>query len=189
MSSQWWEVVKGPVLEQGDLLVGVPIFRVEGVARAARDDVEVIEEEHDAIVLTQTCDLINDKVEDILVAVVLSYDGLVHRFGDTQAHIKGKSFRKAVVNGNLPPYSLLQERLDEPSIPWSLVSFHHLFTLPKSLASRVAEERGDRLRLVHPYKEHLAQAFARYMMRVGLPSTLEAFESRLPGSAGTPDLT
>ncbi|MGV8967716.1 MAG: hypothetical protein ACOH2F_15730 [Cellulomonas sp.] len=153
---------------------------------ADQDDVEVIEEKHDAIVLTQTCDMINDKVEDILVAVVLSYDGLVQQFGAAQAHIKGKQFRKAAVDGNLPPYALLQERLDEPSIPWSLVNFHHLFTLPKSLASRVADERGDRLRLVPPYKEHLAQAFARYMMRVGLPSTLEAFESRSPGSAGVP---
>ena len=67
-------------------------------------------------------------------------------------------------------------------LAWSLVDFHHLFSLPKTSATRVALEAGQRLRLLPPYREHLAQAFARYIMRVGLPSTLTAFEKEGGGS-------
>jgi hypothetical protein len=34
------------------------------------------------------------------------------------------------------------------------------------------EKLGNRLRLCPPYREHLAQAFARFFMRVGLPSDI-----------------
>jgi hypothetical protein len=34
-----------------------------------------------------------------------------------------------------------------------------------------------RLRLTSPYKEHFAQAFARFYMRVGLPHDAGSFES------------
>jgi len=32
---------------------------------------------------------------------------------------------------------------------------------------------GKRLRLCPPYREHLAQAFARFFMRVGLPQDVQ----------------
>jgi hypothetical protein len=50
-------------------------------------------------------------------------------------------------------------------------------TLPKGYIADFATQGGARLRIVPPYREHLAQAFARYFMRVGLPSSLDAFEA------------
>ncbi|MHB1424077.1 MAG: hypothetical protein ACYC3I_12945 [Gemmataceae bacterium] len=61
-------------------------------------------------------------------------------------------------------------------MPWSVVDFHRLFTLPKMFVSRFAANVGPRLRLRSPYREHLAQAFARYFMRVGLPHDARVFE-------------
>ena len=37
------------------------------------------------------------------------------------------------------------------------------------LVRELAASQGPRLRLNPPYREHLAQAFARFFMRVGLP--------------------
>lgn len=180
VSESWYDVVSGTSLAQGDLLLSSPIYRVETRAAVDGPDVQVVEEEHDVIVLTQSCDLVNTKVDEVLVAAVLSYDALCARDGDHNPRLKGKDFRRAAVQGNLPPYSLLQQREGSPALPWSLVDFHNLFSLPKLLAVQIAEGSGDRLRLRPPYREHLAQAFARYMMRVGLPSTLTAFEAYSP---------
>ena len=76
----------------------------------------------------------------------------------------------------MPGLSLLHRRELEPRLDWSVVDFHRLFVLPKAIARRFADQSGSRLRLRSPYREHLAQAFARYFMRVGLPHDAKAFE-------------
>ncbi len=53
------------------------------------------------------------------------------------------------------------------SYPWFGVKLTSL----KDLAVR----RSPRPRLLPPYREHLAQAFARFFMRVGLPVDIPAF--------------
>ena len=79
------------------------------------------------------------------------------------------------MQGNLPALALLHRRADDPEMSWSVVDFHQLFVLPKSLVLNIASANGARLRLTSPYKEHLSQAFARYFMRVGLPHDAKAF--------------
>ncbi|WP_284982371.1 hypothetical protein [Arthrobacter sp. efr-133-TYG-118] len=182
MSESWYEVVHEAGLEQGDIFFRCPIYRVErSLVENGETIAEVIEEEIDVIVLTQTCDLENNKVDEVLVATVTSYAELVAREGERNPTIKSKNFRKAAVDGVLPPYAVLQERQMAPGLAWSLVDFHNLFSMPKTLLTEVAFKSGERLRLVPPYKEHLAQAFARYIMRVGLPSTLHDFVTVAPG--------
>ena len=41
--------------------------------------------------------------------------------------------------------------------------------VPRVGACADARRLGNRLRLCPPYREHLAQSFARFFMRVGLP--------------------
>lgn len=177
MTESWYEIVTGSALAQGDLLMSCPILRVAALEKDPSGAVEVVEEEHDVIVLTQSCDLENDKVDELLVAAVRGYRPLVAQEGAANSMLRSKDFRRAAVRGNLPSYSLLQARSQPPELEWSLVDFHHLFSLRKSWARGVAEQLGDRLRLKSPYREHLAQAFARYIMRVGLPTHLDDFES------------
>jgi hypothetical protein len=182
MSGDWYEVVSGPDLEQGDVLPDCPIFRV--LSTPGGEEADVLYEEHDVVVLTQTCDLVNNKVEDVLVAAVLSYVDVHSKDGETNPQVRSSKFRKAAVEGNLPSYFLIPPHDENPELGWSLVDFHNVFSVPKHLLQEIADGLGDRLRLVAPYREHLAQGFARYIMRVGLPTTLHDFEKFDPTKLG-----
>lgn len=137
---------------------------------------EVAVDYRDLVVLSQSCDLVNDKIDEVLLAAVQDYALLVANDGATNPLIKSSRWRKAAVEGDLPAMSLLPPTDGDVGLGWSLVDFHHLFTLPKRFVSEFADSAGTRIRIVPPYREHLAQAFARYFMRVGLPSPLQAFE-------------
>jgi len=84
--------------------------------------------------------------------------------------------RKKVRKGLLPDICLLHRRKGEPKLPWSVVDFHHLYVLQRGVVVEHAVSLGPRLRLESPYREHLAQALARYFMRVGLPHDAVAFD-------------
>ncbi len=180
MSNSWFEVINQSVLEQGDLITDCKIFRPVH-AESQKDDsvVTIAEEIHDVIILTQTCDIENRNVEEVLVARVVTYGNLIAEFGGADIR-RSRTYRKTALDNVIPAYLLLQERTIPPILEWSLVDFHNLFTIPRSLLSEITSGKGDRLRLVPPYKEHLAQSFAKYMMRVALPATLDAFESFKP---------
>jgi hypothetical protein len=127
--------------------------------------------------LTQSCDLENDKVQDVLLARVLAWTDVVRTEVETgNEAVRGSKFRKLLVEGNIPGMSLLHKREGEPALPWSVVDFHYLYTLPRMFVAPFAAGMGPRLRLRSPYREHLAQAFASYFMRVGLPHDARAFE-------------
>lgn len=175
LSSSWYEVVTGDVLEQGDILTGLPIYTVEYDLGGDEASAEVRVDVLDVVVLTQSCDLENNKVDTLLLADVVGYEAQLKN-EPSGSFLRSSNFKKAAVAGNLPAQSLLPPHEGTPSFPWSLVDFHHLRTSSFELAKRHAISSGDRLRLAHPYKEHLAQAFARYMMRVGLPTGLRDFQ-------------
>jgi hypothetical protein len=173
--ADWYEAVSGPALAQGDVLLRCPVPSMGTVELPVPDHVDVVVDTLDLVVLTQSCDLEQGKVREVLLAAVRDYQQLAADHGDANPSIKGKDFRKAAVMGNLPSMSLLPPSPDS-AMNWSLVDFHQLFSLPVDFVRAVAEDAGDRWRLVPPYREHLAQAFARYFMRVGLPTTLHDFE-------------
>jgi hypothetical protein len=60
--------------------------------------------------------------------------------------------------------------------PIRVVSFRQVFSLPFGYIRALASQQSPRLRLLPPYREHLAQAFARFIMRVGLPVDIPAFK-------------
>jgi len=178
MPDSWYEVVRTSTLKQGDIFFNCPTFHLENFVE--QDD--FIEVEGDTkpqtlIVLTQTCDLEHAKVDQVLLAVVISYRALLRAEGDRKPEIKSPKFRKKVASNLFPSYTVLREFSDSPSMEWSLVDYHHLYTLPKAYLENFANDAGDRLRLNPPYREHVSQSFARYMMRVGLPTTVDDFES------------
>jgi hypothetical protein len=181
----WYQVVDShqlpseTLLEQGDILRDCPRFGIERLDRWPPPDdaeVDVATDLVKAVVLTQTCDLVQKKVEWVLLAVVVPWpearDSMVAQ-GNQAA--KSSKFREALVQGNLPALALLHRHADAPEMSWSVVDFHQLFVLPKALVLDIASSNGARLRLASPYKEHLSQAFARYFMRVGLPHDAKAF--------------
>ncbi len=187
----WYEVVSGPGLRQGDVLRGCPTFSVPGDLQwpLDGDDIDLVQTDVDLIVLTQSCDLDNDEVEEVMLARVIEWAAVVSAEAarGNQA-VKSSKYRKLLVEGNIPGYSLLHKRDGAPGLQWSVVDFHRLLTLPRSFVTSYANTLGPRLRLTSPYREHLAQAFARYFMRAGLPHDAEAFirdGGDGPGTAAT----
>jgi hypothetical protein len=55
------------------------------------------------------------------------------------------------------------------------LSFREIFSLPHEYLADHAKRLGPRWRLKPPFLEHFSQAFARFFMRVGLPSTIPEF--------------
>lgn len=178
--TDWFEVIEGPIVLQGDVLFRCPIFQPEKeihwpptVDNQQGFRVRTL----DLVVMTQSCDLENDKVQEVLLARLIAWPDVVRNEAvkGNQA-IKGSKFRKTLVEGGFPSLSLMHKREGSPGLEWSVVDFHWLYTLPKRFLSDFAASLGPRLRLRSPYREHLAQAFARYFMRVGLPHDARAFE-------------
>lgn len=178
--ANWFEVVAEANLPQGDILPKCPVFVPDeeltwplSLEKSLGFRADLIK----LIVLTQSCDLVNDKVAEVLLARVVPWVDVVReevKHGNEFA--KSARFRKQLIEGTIPFLSLLHKRDHEPRLEWSVVTFQRLYTLPKSYLSAFAASLGPRLRLRSPYREHLAQAFARYFMRVGLPHDARAFE-------------
>ena len=178
--ANWYEVTNGSALLQGDVLLHCRSITVLSelnwpLTPAAAVEVGFIDQ--DLVIMTQSCDLENDKVQDVLLAVLFAWPEIVRlELAKGNVHASSRDFRKKLVEGNVPGLSLFHKHHGEPVLPWSVVDFHHLVALPKSYVSQFAVAAGPRLRLRSPYREHLAQAFARYFMRVGLPHDAKAFE-------------
>ncbi len=170
----WYEVVSGGDIEQGDILRScpTPVMGSPSFPISDGDSVDIDIADLDLVILTQSCDLENDKVDEVLLAEVVEWE-TVKQSGPQ--HFRASDFRKALVQGNVPGYSLMSKsELDVP-MSWSLVDFHRLHVLPKAYLVTFVAQAGSRLRMISPYREHLAQAFARYFMRVGLPHDAKAF--------------
>lgn len=179
MNNDWFVGIDGADIEQGDLFFDCPVIRPTSYTFPLPDEIDVNAEDHDVVVLTQTCDLENDKVLDVLLAKVQLYSDLVKISGSRNPAIKGRNWRASVRKGEQPPYVLVPHGSNSHA-DWAIVDFHHLFTVPKQYLVGLATQLGTRPRLVSPYKEHLAQAFAGYMMRVGLPNPLADFDTAAP---------
>jgi hypothetical protein len=176
----WFEVTDGPGLLQGDILLNCPVIRMATTPSwpiTPNTDLSVQVQNANLVVMSQSCDLENAKVEEVLLAQLAAWPDLVKReVARGNEAMRGSRFRKLLIEGSIPGYSLLHKREEPPRLAWSVVDFHRLFTWPRAFVQRFAASIGSRLRLRSPYREHLAQAFARYFMRVGLPHDAKTFE-------------
>lgn len=180
--SDWYEIVEGPDLEQGDLFESCPIVRIPPELAyptdgGAKVDAEV--EEQDVIVLTQSCDLVAGQKSNISFVTLCPLWTLSEVAG--QNPIMDSSYgREMCRRGNMAGLHMLAASdMSGLEREIGIVSFRESVSLPITFLRSFAEQAGSRRRLLSPYREHLAQAFARYYMRVGLPADIPAF--------GTPD--
>lgn len=175
MGKSFWTKVTGKSLAQGDLLAGclVPQFGAN-FGTAGEDAVESLDiAEQTLIIVTQSCDLENSKVE--LVAMCPAHT--LEEFEVYNQNFKRKERWEAVRKGRVEGLHLLGSPTDPDDNRTALVvDFGQIFSLPPSYLERKAEAAGERLRLDSPFLEHFSQAFARYFMRVGLPSQIPAFK-------------
>ena len=124
----------------------------------------------DVIVLSQACDILNDKIDSLVVCPVWSLKRLII----TNDYFKSSNAKESLRQGKEPSYHLLNAHSSESIMfEYSIVDFHRIYSLPKDYIKSIAENISIRLRLLPPYREHLSQAFARYFMRVGLPMDID----------------
>lgn len=164
-SYPWYGLTTGDHLEQGDLLRECPLFRP-----TAESEIQRLRA--DAVILSQSCDLSNDKLEIIQVCPVFPLEELAV----TVERFRNKRGREDLRRGHFPGYHLLSrcEVPDHESDFW-VCDFRSLFGVHVAVAKTLAAEQSPRVRLLPPYREHLAQAFARFFMRVGLPVDVPPF--------------
>jgi hypothetical protein len=156
-------------LKQGDLLFDFPLV----VAVSGGDEhvpYEFESRQATVVVLTQSCDIPKRAQYSVMVAEVHEYARLIAAGND---HLKKRDYKQALSRGLTVSDFLLPPAADRMS--WSIANFRDVHMVPKELAQLRFHE-GSALRLVSPYREYLSQAFARFIMRVGLPSTLAQFE-------------
>jgi len=180
----WYQIIKGgDEITQGDIIKNcyIPIpgesFYEAILAESSEPSGSVDINSGGFIILTQACDIINDKIDSIVMCPVWALSFLMKK----DSYYNSKNGRESIRQGKEPAYHLLNSyRSNDTGIdlPYSIVDFHRIYSLPKQYLKSIAEKNSPRIRLLPPYREHLSQAFARYFMRVGLPIDIPKDEIR-----------
>ena len=171
MAYNWYSSENSEEILQGDILDSCPIYIVPSDLAVERlDNAEFNVEERDVIIMTQSCDLESNKVAEVLLCPVWKKSEF------SSGHLSTDKGLEDVRRGNLPAYHLLHEcEIVGLECEFRIVDFRHIYSMPLGFVREFARNAGDRVRLLPPYREHLAQSFARYFMRVGLPVNIPAF--------------
>jgi len=175
MAKSFWTKVTGKSLGQGDLLIDclVPQFEADFGAAGEGATETLALGEQTLIIVTQSCDLENSKVD--LVAMCPAYT--LEEFETTNPKFKNKDQWENVRKGRVPGLHLLGSPCNPDDNRSTLVvDFGQNLQPTPGYLERKADAVGERLRLDSPFLEHFSQAFARYFMRVGLPSQIPAFK-------------
>ena len=165
-----WEEVTGSSLMQGDILVDciVPIFDTdynpENIPKEGIMPIDFVD--YDLIILTQSCDLANEKTR--LVATCPVHKKI--EFQTVNPLYKSKNKWKEIEKGKiLGLYLLPPLPSDESEDDHLIVNFREIYSLPYSYLTKRAISLGMRWRLCSPFREHLSSSFGNFFSRVALP--------------------
>jgi len=125
----------------------------------------------DLIVVTQSCDLENRKARLVATCPIHS----VVEFEKVNPSLRGNW--EQVRRGRYEGLHLLAGVNDPANNRDALVvDFRQIYSLPIEYLEIHAAKQNPRMRLRSPYLEHFSQGFARFFMRVGLPSSIPAYK-------------
>src|SRR5437660_5516471 len=97
----WYSTVTGRDLEQGDLLLRCPVPQVDSIDVPLPETIGVVVDDRDLVVMSQTCDLVNEKINEVMLAAVRDYGDLVAEEGQTNSFLKSRDFRRAVADSRV----------------------------------------------------------------------------------------
>ncbi len=174
MSDLWWHQTHGGQLAQGDLLPDclLPVFiDPTPTEDDTPRDVPVLKQR--LIIVTQSCDLAGNKVEFVALCPVHTLD----EFADVNLEFKKRKNWNSVRKGNhFSLHMLASHQNPEDPDSYFVVDFGHIVSLPIEYVINHAQTTEKRWRLASPFLEHFSQSFARFFMRVGLPSSIPEFK-------------
>ena len=154
-------------IDQADIIDGCPIVSVFSFDLDGVQPPELDVARSRVIVLSQTCDLIQEKSNWASVATVLDAQTLVD-----QGMLKRDNIRGPIRSGRVFGWYFLpkSERL---GLSEMIVNLRQLHTVSVDLLSELCLRGQRRGRLLCPYREHLAKHFADTFSRIGLPEPYE----------------
>jgi len=167
-------------VRQGDILRYCPIFVPDSLNESVPDDqspgcdIEVPGgiQEFDVVVLSQSCDLASKKITQVLVGPVWPLDTIAERNVWLRDPKKQESLRR----GYIPGLHLLNKcNVGGFNNCYLVVDFRNVYGVHFDFLVEFTAKCRGRISLKSPYREHLAQAFARFFMRVGLPVDIPSF--------------
>ena len=157
----------GDALTQGDIVDGCPIFSLD---QAAPDEPNPVPRRYRerVVVLTQACDLAQDKTSRVVVANVRSCEDLV-----VAGLMKKSTIKDQVRLHKMPGWYFLPKSDGPMTLPESIVNLRDLHTVPRAILEGLAARGGRIGGVCTPWREHLAQHFGISYMRIGLPEPYE----------------
>lgn len=184
MAYPWYGTIEhSDEIRQGDFILECPIIIPPSNFNFNTGDDEIPFNESltikalNTIVVSQSCDLENNKVEIVLVCPYYSLEEFIGSFPQSDQTGKGRQKKlDALKQGNLPPYHLLNRDPSNGLEDFSVVDFRNVYGVNFHFLKKYVASIESRVRLLPPYREHLSQAFARFFMRVGLPNDIEGLK-------------
>lgn len=150
MSVQWWQSVNGSALAQGDLLPNclLPVF-VAPQATEDAQDIDVLTQR--LIIVTQSCDLENKKVQFVAICPVHTLVEFAVQNPHFQKAKNWESVRKGPVQAI---HMMASPDFPETNTQSLVVDFGHIVSLPIDYLEDHAASLGNRWRLGSPFLEH-----------------------------------
>lgn len=204
---QWYEFVNGTEkIAQGDILFefSVPTF----VSCTEPPFFQAGDFKSDVIVMTQACDLQHRKVKKVTVCPLMDLNTFIHNVFKQEANgrLKSQGDKKdktpvvfdLTSKGNKKKINDIINKLksgywnnlhllnqtnidDEVKMDAKIVRLKETYQLPIESFDYFVEaqdKQTKRIRLLPPYREHLAQAYANVYGRIGLPQDIQADKVR-----------
>ncbi len=168
---KWYSIVSGddPLL-QGDFLDSCPFIMPTTELESLEFD--TIAQEYNIVILSQSCDLIQKKINMVLVCPYWALNDIIQQY----PNFNSKKWKNSLRKGFVQSYHLLNKcNLKGFEKDFLVVDFKNVFGVPYNFIIQFAKKSKKRVRLESPYKEHLSQEFARFIMRVGLPEDIPPF--------------
>ncbi|WP_145193354.1 hypothetical protein [Gimesia chilikensis] len=171
----WWSTPDGTALVQGELIRNFDFPRLDSIPTGSdRPEMKIIKA--DCIILTQSCDLENRKVNEVLLCKCYSLRAIC----EIHQHYKDIKMREDIRKGNVYACCMLTSPdNDEDPEENLIVDFKSVVSVSREYLMQFIEINNvERVCLVSPYTEYLSQAFAKFFMRVALPVGIESFKKK-----------
>jgi len=169
----WYDIVDCDApLRQGDFVNDCPVIDpLSAILEYKKVPAKIIE--YDVIIMSQSCDLKQRKLNLVLVCPYWELEEFEKRYD----FLKSRDGKETLRRGNIPGYHLLNKcKLNGINTDYLVVDFRSVYSVPYDFLENFKKSKEKRIRLLPPYREHLSQAFARFFMRVGLPVEIPSFK-------------
>jgi hypothetical protein len=177
---QWYDLYsKEDEFEQGDIILNFPLLDppIQLYSRTLYIDEENeirLDSDiktYDVILMTQSCDIERFTPDNIVIFCPI-YDLIDAKKPNGKSLNNPDSWNKLRKGQIVHAHLLNRCELPNFEFDYKVVDLHRVISIPLQVLRERQQIQEKRVRLLPPYREHLAQAFARQFMRVGLPLDL-----------------